>query len=103
MLHAVERTARKTRDKIYRIRDLMFETQELARQKAGTAYSKDLIELIFELPYCKIGFLEERGMAKRQTASVYLKKLESIGILEGLKVGREVYYINKRLLELLKE
>jgi Fic family protein len=103
MLHAVESTARKTRDKIYRIRDLMFETQELARQKAGTAYSKDLIELIFELPYCKIGFLEERGVAKRQTASVYLKKLESIGILEGLKVGREVYYINKRLLELLKE
>ena len=103
LLHAIETTAKQTRDKIYRIRDLMNETRELAREKAGKAYSKDLIELIFELPYCKIGFLEQRGIAKRQTASTYLKALERIGILESMKAGREIYYLNTRLLEFLME
>ncbi|RLB72741.1 MAG: Fic family protein [Deltaproteobacteria bacterium] len=103
MLSAIETTARQTREKIYRIRDLMDETRKLVQEKAGKAYSKDLIELIFELPYCKIGFLEQRGIAKRQTASTYLKALESMNILESIKAGREVYYLNKKLLEYLME
>jgi Fic family protein len=62
-----------------------------------------LIELIFELPYCKISFLEQRGIAKRQTAAVYLKTLGDIGLLQSLKVGRDVYYLNTPLLAILKE
>jgi Fic family protein len=103
MLNAIETTAQQTRTRIFRIRDLMNEAQELARTKAAKIYSKDLIELIFELPYCKIRFLEQRSIAKRQTASVYLKALEDIGLLESVKVGREVYFLNKRLLAALKE
>lgn len=103
MLDAIETTARQTRLKIFRIRDLMNEAEELARTKASKVYSKDLIELIFELPYCKIRFLEQRAIAKRQTASVYLKTLEKIGLLKSLKVGREVYFLNEKLLAILKE
>lgn len=33
----------------------------------------ELVSLIFELPYCRISNLTEAGIAKRQTASVYLK------------------------------
>ena len=62
-----------------------------------------MIELLFEQPYCKIRFLEQRGLAKRQTASVYLKTLEEIGLLQSLKVGREVYFMNMPLLAILKE
>lgn len=43
------------------------------------------------------------GIAKRQTASKYLKALESAGILKGKKVGREVYYVNERLIRVLAE
>jgi Fic family protein len=103
MLDAIEATARQTRERIFRIRDLMEETQRLARERAGTAYSKDLIELIFEHPYCKIRFVERAGLAKRQTASEYLRKLESIGLLRGARAGREVYYINNALLKVLSE
>ncbi len=103
MLQAIETTARQTRQKILGIRDLMDEASEVVRENATKVYSKDLIELIFELPYCKIRFLEQRNIAKRQTASVYLKKLEEIGVLESVKVGREVYFLNKRLLEFLVE
>jgi Fic family protein len=83
--------------------DAMNEALEQARTKAPKIYSKDLIELVFELPYCKIRFLEQRGIAKRQTAAVYLKTLADIGLLQSLKVGREVYYLNVPLLRILKE
>nr|WP_324603158.1 hypothetical protein [Thiocapsa marina] len=46
-------------------------------------------------------FLEERGIAKRQTASVYLQTLESLGLLRAQRIGRELYYINDPLFRLL--
>jgi len=35
-------------------------------------------------------------MAKRQTASAYLKQLVEIGVLEVLSFGREKLYLNTR-------
>jgi len=32
-----------------------------------------------------------------KTASLYLKAIEKIGILESVKMGRDVYFINKKL------
>jgi len=101
MLKAIEETAAQTKEKVFAIRSLMDEAQELAREKAGKAYSKDMVELIFEYPYCKIKFVEDRGIAKRQTASEYLKTFEAIGLLSSVKVGRELYYINKKLMDVL--
>ena len=62
---------------------------------------KDLIEQIFHQPYSKILFLERAGMGTRQTCSKYLRELERLGILHGQKIGRDVYFINHALLELL--
>jgi len=64
-------------------------------------YSKELVELIFAEPYCKIQFLVQAGIAKRQTASEYLKELERIGILTGEKLGREVIYKHPALIRVL--
>ncbi len=71
------------------------------RLKLPRIYSKDLIEVLFQSPYCKIKFLEDSGIAKRQTASAYLKELEQIGVLRGLKIGRDMYYVNDQLLKIL--
>lgn len=101
MLDAVEVTARQTRERIVRIRTLMDEVQDLVRTKARKIYSKDLIELIFTQPYCRIRFLVDAGLAGRQTASLYLQRLEKLGVLRGRKAGREVYYLNTRLLKAL--
>ena len=101
LLRGVEEMAQETREQIGRIRDLMEEVGEIARERAGKAYSKDLVELIFEHPYCKIRFLEERGIAKRQTASNYLKAFAGAGLLRAVKAGREVYFVNERLLKVL--
>jgi len=103
MLKAVEHTARTTRERILAIRNLMQADIEKVRTKLPKIYSKDLLELLYRQPYCKIRFLEEAGIARRQTASHYLKELTSIGILEPFKYGREVYYINDKFLKLLVE
>jgi hypothetical protein len=42
-------------------------------------------------------------IAKRQTASVYLKELEETGILASRKVGREKMCVHTGLLRLLME
>jgi Fic family protein len=47
------------------------------------AGEKELIELIFRQPYCKIQFVVDAGIAKRQTASEYLQQLEGVGVLTG--------------------
>lgn len=101
MLKAIEVTSIQTKAKILAIRELMETSQEKAKSLAGKAYSKELIELIFEHPYCKTKFLEDRGLAKRQTAAEYLKMFESIGLLRSQKMGREMYYINDALINIL--
>lgn len=101
MLEALRETADETRQRILRIRGLMESVSDKIRAESPGTHSKELVELIFTHPYCKIRFLEVAGIAKRQTASKYLKELERIGILEGVKVGREVYYVNSGLMEVL--
>jgi hypothetical protein len=81
----------------------MEEVRQLLQKKESRIYSKDFIEAIFLHPYCKIRFLEDTGIAKRQTASDYLKTLSTLGVLQPNKVGRDVYYLNGKLLSVLTE
>lgn len=101
MLQGLEETAIATRSRILAIHRLTQETADKVCSQLPRIYSKDLIEMIFRSPYCKIKFLEETGIAKRQTASIYLKELENIGVLRGVKIGREMYYINEPFLKAL--
>jgi hypothetical protein len=58
--------------------------------------------MIFTQPYCRIQNLVEAGIARRQTASVYLKRLESLKVLREIKVGREKLFIHPAFVKLLK-
>ncbi|MCX6244284.1 MAG: Fic family protein [Bacteroidetes bacterium] len=60
-----------------------------------------LMDLMFELPYLKIELLVKKGIAHRETASGYLKKLEQNGLLTAYKEGKSTYFVNHRLMELL--
>jgi Fic family protein len=103
MLEAIETTAVETQQRVTKILKAMETARELVRHKAPSIYSKDLIEIIFKNPYCKIRFIEEAGLGKRQTAAIYLKTLEEIGLLKSVKVGREQYYINNALIKILRK
>ncbi len=102
MLEGIEKTAIYTKTKIDGIVDLFNETKNIIKQKKPKIYSKDLVEVIFKQPYCKIKFIEEAGIAKRLTASKYLQELEEIGILRSKKVGTEKLYVNIKFYNLLK-
>ena len=101
MLDAVEQTSLRTRQQITDILQLMETVRERVQRDAPGVYSKDLIEQVFRQPYCKIAFLERAGMGTRQTCAKYLRELERLGVLQGQKIGREVYFINQALFALL--
>ena len=101
MLAAIADTARWTTAKIAAMRDLMGRTAETVRTKAGGVYSRELIDLIFMQPYCRIGNLVDAGLCGRQTASMHLKSLCDIGVLEEIKAGREKLFIHPALMKLL--
>ena len=103
MLEAVESTAQWTTQKIISIRDLADHTADYVREQLPKIYSRELIDTIFGQPYCRISNLVEGNIAKRQTASEYLKKLESIGVLVEQRVGRERPYIHPKLIELITQ
>jgi hypothetical protein len=64
-------------------------------------YSRELVELLFMQPYCRISNVVDAGSAQRQAASEYLKALAAIGVLEEKKLGREKLFIKPRLMKLL--
>lgn len=102
MLEAVAETARWTTAKIHAIRDLLRDTTAFVQRRAPAVYTRELVELIFAQPYCRIANVVEAGLAQRQTASEYLKQLRDIGVLDEVKVGREKLFIHPRLMTLLK-
>ncbi len=103
MLEAVESTAQWTTQKIIAVRDLADYTADYVREMLPKIYCRELIDTLFEQPYCRIGNLVEAGIAKRQTASEYLKKLAGIGVLVERQVGRERVFIQPKLIQLITQ
>ena len=101
MLEGVRSTATWTADKINAIHKLMVHTTEHVRTRATKIYSRELVELVFVQPYCRIQNLVNAGLGHRQTASVYLKALVDIGVLKEEKVGREKLFIHPKYMRLL--
>ena len=101
MLRGIGETARWTTGKIAAIRLLQERCVVHVRQQLPRIYSRELVDAVFEFPYCRISNLTERGLAKRQTASVYLKELVRIGVLTEKEAGRARFFINPRLMQLL--
>ena len=101
MLKAVEETAHWTTGKILAIRALSEAAVSHVRQHLPKIYSRELVDAIFEQPYCRIGTLVDKGIAQRQAASRYLQALVDIGVLEAVQVGKEKLFIHPRLLALL--
>lgn len=102
MLTGVEVTAKDSIRLINEINILMESTKEKLSKELARIYSKDLLELLFSHPYTKISFLVDTLGITRKTASSYLKSMEDIGILKSIKMGRDVYFVNIALFELLK-
>ena len=103
MLRATQETAEWTLAKIDAVRKLIEHTAEYARKAVPKQYSRELIDLIFTQPYCRIENVVGAGIAKRQTASTYLHALEAAGILQEKQIGLNKLFLNSRFLKLLTQ
>ena len=101
ILEAIEDTSRWTVEKIRAISRLLDHTCECVKGRLRKIYSRELVEMTFIQPYCRISSLVEAKIARRQTASTYLKALVDIGVLREFKVGREKLFLHPKFLNLL--
>lgn len=101
MLRGVEETAAWTTGKIGAIRKLSADTADYVRQRVPKIYSRELVDLIFEQPYCRIANVVEAQIAGRQAASRYLKALAGAGVLREQAFGKEKLFVHPKLMSLL--
>jgi Fic family protein len=100
-LTAVIETAQLTTGKIRQVLSLKEKMEMELKDVLGSSYKHELLQLMFELPYLKIEIIEKKGMAHRQTASTWLKKLAGAGIVSEQKKGKTLYFTNHRLITIL--
>ncbi len=102
MLNAVSETAQTTLALVIGIRDQMAALKTGIRDGELTKmYSQDLVNNLFRHPYTRIEFIEADLGVSRNTATKYLEELAAHGFLMKQKEGRNNYYINVQLVDLL--
>ncbi|WP_048441528.1 protein adenylyltransferase Fic [Caenimonas sp. SL110] len=101
MLQAVADTSKWTTGKIAAIRALADHTTDHVRTRLPKIYTRELVDVIFEQPYCRIGNLIDKGIGQRQTASRYLHELATLGVLREMNLGKEKLFIHPKLMQLL--
>lgn len=100
MLRAVEETAFDTINLVKGIGKLMTDYKNILRPLFGKYYKHELLNNLFFHPYTKLEYFQRDMSISRQTASKYLDKIVSTGLLKKIKLGRENYYVNKGLMAL---
>ncbi len=104
MLNCIEQTSFQTIDKIRAIHEVMEATLTQVRTELPRLrHAKEIVEILFMYPYCKIDHIVDRGIAVRQTSSNYLKSLEKIGIIKSEVIGKHTVYRNLALWEMLSK
>ncbi len=101
MLDMIEQTAQSGLNRLESIIKLMDSFGSEVKKQIPKAYSKDLIELLFKLPYTKRQYLIDAGLGTPKTVGNYLISLEEKGFLKSIKVGKEKLYLNEELMNIL--
>lgn len=102
ILDMVETTAIKGLDRLESIIQLMESTGQEIKERLPKVYSKDLVEVIFKLPYTKRQNLIDIGLGTPKTVGNYLIALEQEGFLKSVRVGKEKLYLNQKLMRILE-
>ena len=103
MLDMIEETSNRGLECLGKITKAIDKATEEIKTKLPKIYSKDLVEILFRLPYTKRQHLIDENIGNPKTAGNYLMALEENGFLKSVKVGKEKLYLNQRLLKILEE
>jgi len=102
MLDMIRQTSTRGLERLNQITVTMDKTAEEIKKKLPKVYSKDLIEILFRLPYTKRQHLIDEHIGNLKTVGNYLNALEENGFLKSVKVGKEKLYLNEQLLNILE-
>lgn len=101
MLDAVIETSQRTLKFIDQMLLLKDETLSIIKTLSQKLPAYELNELLFSFPYLKIKTLIDKNIGTRPTVTGYLDTLIKKGVLKTMKIGRENYYINHKLMDML--
>ncbi len=101
LLRGIEETSQETVALVLGIKSLMAEYKAGIRNNLKKIYSQDLLNNLFRHPYTKIEFICNELQVSRPTAASYLTQLEQAGYIRKIRLGRENFYLNIRLFDLL--
>ena len=102
MLEMIEYTASKGLQRLKDVTNLMEVMTAEIRASLPKVYTKELVEILFRLPYTKRQFLIDAQLGTPKTVGNYLRELEKAGFLISEKVGKEKLYLNHRLMNVLE-
>lgn len=103
MLKAIEVTSKDTLETIKRLIASMLRCKQTIKAELPKIYSHELINNLFIHPYTKVEFLTQDLAIHRNTASKYLNQLVDIGLLSKHKLGKDHFYLNTELYNLLSK
>jgi Fic family protein len=101
ILEGVEQTSLQTLKVIDGIKAIMQKHKHMLKRDLPKIYSQDLLNNLFRHPYTKIDFVMTDLGVSRPTATRYLEELVAIDILHKLRLGKDSYYVNHELFDLL--
>ena len=102
MLEMVEYTAKKGLERLRNVTSLMEQMATDIKETLPKVYTKELVEILFRLPYTKRQFLVDAKLGTPKTVGNYLMELEKSGFLISEKVGKEKLYLNHKLMAVLE-
>lgn len=85
---------------LYLVKEALLEVKHRVRS-GFKFYSQDLINHLFAQPYTRVAHLIEELGVSRVTATRYLDDLAKAEVLKKVRVGRNNYYVNTRLVAIL--
>lgn len=97
MLIGINETGKFTISFIHQINRVIDYYKKETKKLCPKIYSNELVLHLFKFPYTKNEIFRSELNLSRTTATKYLKELESNGLLESFKYGKEVIYKNTQL------
>lgn len=101
LLDVVRESAESTLRKITAIQTCQQQLAERAREATTGGRDGRFLDVLFEQPYTRISTVTKRCDVSRQTASIWLHALTEAGILRSMKIGRDLVFLNRELLDVL--
>lgn len=101
MLEGFHRQAKATKQTLFAVMEFREAFRTSFRKNLPAFYDADLVDALFSQPIVTATKVAEQINLHRTTASRYLQQMTQAGLLRSQKEGKNLFYINHRLLAIL--